>query len=139
MSVNFLFRYGIAITIMVVCSYVEAFEASVDGVKLEIPVLKMSGWSKATADEQKTISSYWGNGDLGTFYPAVIAHGIDGSPLFLFALSYDAEISARGQINNLEEVYQYALEAYKNPAERKVGQIKFRFCEIRNKLERMLR
>ena len=69
---------------MATCSCVEAFEASVDGVKLEIPVLKLSGWSKATADEQKTISSYWGNGDLGTFYPAVIAHGRDGAPLFVF-------------------------------------------------------
>lgn len=123
MSANFLFRYGIAITIMVVCSYAEAFEASADGVKLEIPVLKLDGWSKATADEQKTISSYWGSGELGTFYPAVIAHERDGSPLFVFALSYDAEISVRGQINNLGEVYQCVLEAYKNPAERKVGQI----------------
>lgn len=78
-----------------------AFESTVEGVTIEIPIPKLSSWDKATKEEQRIISKYWGRNSLGILYPAVVGHAKEGEPLFVFALSYDPKLSQKGELQNL--------------------------------------
>ena len=97
------------------------FMAAVSGVSLKIPLLE--GQSKATVNEQGIVRKYWGSGNLGVGYPAVIAHDKDGTPLFVFDLFYDNEMSAFGCPKNLNEIFSAVKEAYCADNEMRAGSI----------------
>ena len=99
-----------------------AFESTVEGVTIEIPIPKLSSWSKATKEEQRIISKYWGRNSLGVLYPAVIGHAKEGAPLFVFALSYDPDISKKGEVQNLSTLCNALKKSFADNAKLSNGE-----------------